>query len=63
MDIFYIIVLAVFTLLGAWYAPRMTLAMILFGVGLTPLGVVVMIMSLATEISIKFNKKDLDNLN
>jgi FtsH-binding integral membrane protein len=62
-DIFYVIFIALFTLLGAWYAPKMTLAMYLFGIGLTPIAIVVMIMSLMTEITIKFDKKDLDNLN
>jgi len=61
VEIFYIIILALFTLLGAWYAPKMTLAIFLFGIGLNPIAVIVMIMSFMTEISIKFDKKNLTN--
>ena len=61
-ELFILFCIGVFLLLGAWYAPKMTLAIILFSVDLNFLGIIVMIMSFITEINITFDKKDLDNL-
>jgi len=63
MELFYLGCVGIFLLLGAWYAPKMVIAIILFSVDLNFFAVIIMIMSIMTEISIKFDKKDLDNLN
>ena len=61
-ELFYLVCVGVFLLLGAWYAPKMTLAILLFAGDMDFLAIIIMIMSLLTEITINFNKKDLDNL-
>jgi len=62
-ELFNLFCIGVFLLLGAWYAPKMVIAVILFSADLNFFAVIIMIMSIMTEISIKFDKKDLDNLN
>jgi len=63
MELFYLVCVGVFVLLGAWYAPKMTLSILLFAADMYFLAIIIMIMSLLTEITVKFDKKDLDNLN
>ena len=62
-ELFNLFCIGVFLLLGAWYAPKMVIAVILFSADLNFFAVIVMIMSFMTEFSVKFDKKDLDNIN
>ncbi len=62
IELFYLCCIGVFLLLGAWYAPKMTLAILLFAGDMDFLATIIMIMSLFTEIKLTFDKKDLDKL-
>lgn len=62
VELFFSFCLGVFLLLGAWYAPRTLISILLFAADLYFLGIIVLFMSIFTEISITFDKKDLDKL-